>query len=162
MTIVFISKVSMDYLNDTIVRDEDQVWAKTYHCSNLFQGQYTCLQNSYDLTFFKVFIFLSSDLNLILKSQLGILIERIDLESIGAKVLNLLLENFLDTESIWLLLLTHRQGLLVFFVSLFIWLMVVVVVLLENEILWGLLFGGHYAFAVYDAITGAGYLLIAL
>lgn len=92
----------MNDLDDAFGRDEDEFGSKAKDGPNLFKGQDTSLQYGYNFALFEILIFLGSDFDLILESQFGEFIEGIDFVSVGAKVLDLFLDYFLDGECIGL------------------------------------------------------------
>lgn len=100
VSVVLVDQVVVDHLDHPVRRDEDASSADAHHRPDLLHGQHTGLQYSQNLTLFKKLALLGPDLNLIPEGQLGVLVQRVNLVSVGAEVLDLLLDDLLDGESV--------------------------------------------------------------
>ena len=120
MPIVFVNQIIVGNFDDSIRRYVNKVGSEANGGSDFFQGKYTSLQNGYNFTLFKVLVFPGPDFDLIPQRQLRILVKRKYFIRVRAKVLNLLLDDFLYTQGIGLALLAQLQTLLVLTKSLLV------------------------------------------
>jgi len=90
----------VDQLDHPVRRYKDASGSNAHHRSDLLHGQHTGLQYSQNLTLFKKLALLGPDLDLILEGQFRVLVQRVNLVSIGAEVLDLLLDDLLDGKGV--------------------------------------------------------------
>jgi hypothetical protein len=128
-------------LDHTIRRNVDQTGSKANDSLDFLKSQYTRLKNGNNLALFKELTFLGPDINLIPQRKFRVLIKNKYFKGIGAKMLHLFLDNLPDGQSTRLLFLGLIHRLHIFVIRTLTRIKIVVVVLFEDEVLGGLLFG---------------------
>lgn len=91
-------EVIVDDLQHAVRNNEDQFGMQSDDRFNLFQGIDTGLENSPQLTFLEVFVFLLPGVDFLLKGDQGVFIDCVDFIGIGAEVIVLFLLDVADIE----------------------------------------------------------------